>query len=64
MKNLLIDPETTRPNSALITTEVTACSCPVRVALGVGTSPSPTMLCVRAFQCQRRTVQSEEPDAI
>lgn len=61
---LLIDPEITKPSSALMTTAVTACSCPVRVALGVGTSPSPTMLWVRAFQCHNSTVQSAEPDAI
>lgn len=61
---LLIDPETTNPNSALITTEVTACSCPVSVARGVGTSPSPTILCVRAFQCHSSTVQSDEPEAM
>lgn len=63
-KYLLVEPETTNPNSALITTAVTACSCPVSVARGVGTSPSPTMLCVRAFQCHSNTVQSAEPDAI
>lgn len=63
-KDLLIEPDTTNPSSALITTAVTACSWPVKVALGVGTSPSPTMLCVRAFQCQSKTVQSAEPDAM
>ena len=62
--NLLIEPETTNPSSALITTDVTACSCPVNVARGVGTSPSPTMLCVRAFQCHNKIVQSADPEAI
>lgn len=36
---LPIEPEMTSPSSALITTELTACSCPVNVALGVGISP-------------------------
>ena len=31
---------------------------PVRIALGVGDSPSPTILWVLAFQCQSSTVQS------
>lgn len=62
--DLPVDPDTTSPSSALITTAVTACSCPVNVARGVGTSPSPTMLWVRAFQCHSKTVQSAEPDAI
>lgn len=61
---ILVDPDTTSPNSALMTTAVTACSCPVSVARGVGTSPSPTMLCVLAFQCHNKTVQSAEPDAM
>lgn len=63
-RNLHREADTTNPNSALITTELTACSCPVRVALGVGTSPSPTIFCVRAFQCHKSTVQSADPDAI
>lgn len=61
---ILVDPDITSPNSALMTTAVTACSCPVSVARGVGTSPSPTMLCVRAFQCHNKTVQSADPDAM
>lgn len=61
---LLCDPETTSPSSAEITTPKTGCSWPVSVALGVGISPSPTMVCVRAFQCHNRTVQSADPEAM
>ena len=66
-----VDPEITSPSSADITTQQTGWSCPVRTALGVGwfpcslePPPSPTMLCRRAFQCQSKTVQSSDPDAM
>ena len=61
---LLTDPDTTNPNSAEITTTETGWSWPVRVARGVGNSPSPTIVWVLAFQCQSKTVQSAEPDAM
>lgn len=64
MYNILYEPETTNPSSAEITTLETGCSCPVSVARGVGTSPSPTIVWVRAFQCHSKTVQSAEPDAM
>ena len=41
---LPFDPEITRPNSAEITTQLTGWSCPVKTALGVGCSASPTIL--------------------
>lgn len=43
-KDSPIDPETTSPSSAEMTTQLTGWSWPVKTALGVGSSPSPTML--------------------
>ena len=55
-------PLTTNPISAETATLVIADSWPVSAARGVGQSAdSPTIVCVRAFQCQRSTVQSSEP---
>ena len=70
-------PEMTRPSSADRTTQQTGWSCPVMTALGVGwwlstppedepppepPPPSPTIDWWRALQCQRRTVQSSDPE--
>lgn len=62
--HILVEPETTRPSSAEMTTAETGCSWPVKVARGVGTSPSPIIVCDLAFQCHRSTVQSAEPLAM
>lgn len=43
LTNSLSEELTTRPSSAEMTKAVTGVSCPVKLARGVGCSPSPTM---------------------